>query len=98
MFILAFARLCFPKMNLNYKKMKNDIATNIRQSHFFSRRENQALTDYNQIEGDDEHGDENEDEFDDENEEENDMDKSREMPVDPQLNEYSTDETSDEEE
>ncbi|CAF4989894.1 unnamed protein product [Rotaria magnacalcarata] len=35
--IYTLARLSFPKGNLNYKKMRNDIAASLRQGHFNSK-------------------------------------------------------------
>ncbi|CAF4035086.1 unnamed protein product [Rotaria sordida] len=71
--IYTFARLCYPKMNLNYKKMKNDIATNIRQSLFSSKREQNMSTDSSQLQQNDGNDDD-----------ENDMIESQEISFDLQ--------------
>lgn len=56
--------------------MKNDIATNIRQSHFFSRQEEKKLVNCSQVE--------EIDECEDDNEYENDGVESQEMTSDLQ--------------
>ncbi|CAF2125349.1 unnamed protein product [Rotaria magnacalcarata] len=82
--IYTFARLCFPKMNLNYKKMKSDIGTNIRQSFFNYKRENQASTDSSQQQENDgnDENDENDDVDNDGNDDaDNDIIEYQEMPI-----------------
>ncbi|CAF2862244.1 unnamed protein product [Rotaria sp. Silwood2] len=89
--IHIFARLCYPKMNLNYKKMKNDIATNIRQSLFSSKREKNMSTDSSQLQQNDVS----------DNDDDNDMIESEEMSADLQSflqKENLIDDISDEEE
>jgi hypothetical protein len=44
--ILAFARSCFPNTGLALKKMKDDIAGNIRQGRFYSKPKKNVASDH----------------------------------------------------
>ena len=46
-FISAFARLSHPKSSLDYKKMRNDIAANIRQGNLSHRTRGASLMNQN---------------------------------------------------
>ncbi|CAF3985921.1 unnamed protein product [Rotaria sp. Silwood1] len=74
-FISAFARLSHPKSSLDYKKMRNDIAANIRQGNLSHRTHgallmNQNYNEENDADNDDNDGENNSDNDDDDEENE----------------------------
>ncbi|CAF1412989.1 unnamed protein product [Rotaria sp. Silwood1] len=73
--IYAFARLSHPKSSLDYKKMRNDIAANIRQGNLSHRTHgallmNQNYNEENDADNDDNDGENNSDNDDDDEENE----------------------------
>ncbi|CAF2896527.1 unnamed protein product [Rotaria sp. Silwood2] len=63
--IYMFARLCLPNMNLNFKKMRNDIATNLRQGRFNPKSTANMSSNYTETQQNNQSDDENEDDMSD---------------------------------
>ena len=98
-FISAFARLSHPKSSLDYKKMRNDIAANIRQGNLSHRTRGASLMNQNYNgENDADNDEENNSDSDDDDEENESTNHANDVQSRVRTNEVVDDSSNDEEE